>query len=50
MSHFQRADGAGADGRMADADALLRKLRSGLQMAAQASQNVTGQNGPVYLY
>jgi hypothetical protein len=50
LARFQRADGSGIDGQMADADALLRKLRAGLQLASQAPQHVTGNNGPVYLY
>ncbi len=50
LAHFQRC----ADRRLRDADDLLKKLRRGFQLAAQAgavmTDSVTEARAPSYLY
>jgi hypothetical protein len=51
LSHFQRPEAVSADSRVPDADALLRKLHNGLQLAATRGPGFRpAGDGRVFLY
>jgi hypothetical protein len=50
MAHFQRADASPTDARLVDADALLRKLHTGLQLAVEGHADMGGSRRNVFLY
>ena len=51
LSQFQRADAQSTDSRLSDSDALLRKLHSGLHLAAtQGAGFRPAGDGRVFLY
>jgi hypothetical protein len=53
MANFQRSDASPADdvdARLLDADALLRKLHKGLQLAVEGQTGATNTRQNVFIY